>query len=113
MDPTPPRNSLTFCASLVVGPWSFPKFPSRLVLSPPIANSRLAHSLFLKLPQSNRQQQNIDEAQHEEDRREREMRNLRHQSGAQAFAGIHERVDQYGLLQDWKTLQRTPGKISA
>src|SRR5712692_1993641 len=41
------------------------------------------------------------------------MRELRRQSGAHSFAGIHERVDEHGFLQDRESFQSAPWIVSA
>src|SRR5439155_17814361 len=62
---------------------------------PPCVRATLAHRFAVEPAQACGEQQQIEDNQHSEDNQQRKMRELRHQRSAQAFARVHQRIDEH------------------
>src|SRR5437879_10301005 len=74
---------------------------------------QLADRLTLELPQSHEQEQDVEEAQRDQDCDGRKMRKLRHQGGAQSFAGINQWINKHSPLQNMEVTERAPRIVGA
>src|SRR5438034_6933626 len=80
---------------------------------PPCVRATLAHRFAVEPAQACGEQQQIEDNQHSEDNQQRKMRELRHQRSAQAFARVHQRIDEHRFLHDGELLERAPWIVSA
>src|SRR5437899_10678193 len=59
------------------------------------------------------EQQGVEKYQADDDREQGEMPKLGNHRGAQAFAGVNERIYEHGFLQNRKFFERAPGIVRA
>src|SRR5205807_3531503 len=74
----------------------------------PVSADRFA----VELAEARDKQERIEENERGQDGQERKMRKLRNHGAAQAFAGVHQRIDEHNFLKNWKVRQRAPRIVS-
>ena len=76
-------------------------------------NARASADRFaVELAEARDEQERIEENERGHDGQERKMRKLRNHGAAQAFAGVHQRIDEHSFLKNWKVRQRAPRIVS-
>src|SRR5215470_6458571 len=80
---------------------------------PSRAAASSTHGLAVEPAESCGKQQRVEKNQPSEDRHQRQVWELGHQGGAQAFAGVDQGINEHGFLKNGKLLQRAPGIVSA
>src|SRR5260370_10937595 len=71
-----------------------------------------ADGLAVEAAKASGKQQRVEEYQPNDHGEQGEMRKLGNHGSAETFAGVNERIDEHGLLQDRELVQRAPGIVS-
>src|SRR5437016_7200298 len=77
----------------------------------PVASS--TDGLAVKVAQARCEQQGVEKDEADDYGEQREMRKLGNHRGAQAFAGVDERIYEHGFLQNREFFERAPGIVRA